>query len=99
MIGSILGIIVGLGFVVQAWDAPPGIHPSTGLLVLVPFLLGLVFPRTMGIALMWVSLLMVAALVISLVKGNWPSVVGALGLGVAAFVGQFALGRLRPDAT
>jgi len=99
MIGTIIGILVGLGFVVQAWDGPPGIHPATGLLVLIPFFLGLVFPRTMGIALMWLALFMVAACIVSLVKGDWPSLGGALGLGIAAFAGQFALGRLRPDAT
>jgi len=98
MIGSLFGILFGVGLIIQAWDGS-GITWYTAILVVVPFLLGLIFARTMGIALMWLSGLMVIALLVSVVKLDWPSAVGALGVGVAAFLGQLALGRIRPDAT
>ena len=93
MIGTLLGVIAGIGMCVEAWNGQLQAWTIGAAVVLV--LIGFIFPITVGIFLMGVSFASPIAAILCFVAGNSASGVNALLIGVCAFVGQFIIGRVR----
>lgn len=97
MIGTILGILVGIGVIGAASSGT--LEPWSFAAAIVLVLVGLLFPRTVGIMLMTVAFASVVAIIAGLVTGHGSSALAALLIGITAFAGQFIIGLVRRDAT
>ena len=97
MIGTIVGILVGIGVIASAASGQLQVWPIGGAIVLV--LIGFLIPRTIGMMLTMVALLSLVAFVFGLLTGLFSSAWAALAIGVICFVGQFLIGTVRRDAT
>ena len=97
MIGTILGILVGVGICSQAFDGNLQ-GWSLGAIVVV-VLIGLIFPVTVGTFLTGVALMSPIAAILGFVVGNASSGFAAIGIGLLAFGGQFVVGHIRRDAS
>ena len=97
MIGTILGIVIGIGVISSAATGQLQVWPIGGAIVLV--LIGFLIPRTIGMMLFMVALLSLVAFVFGLITGHFSSAWAALAIGVICFVGQIIIGAVRRDAT
>ena len=97
IVGAILGILVGIGVVVAAANGT--LEPWSIGAAVVLVLVGLVFPRTIGMMLTAVAFASVVAIIVGLVTGHGGSAISALLIGVVSFAGQFIIGLVRRDST
>lgn len=97
MIGSILGIIVGIGICLQAAQGSLQLW-SLGAVV-GAVVIGLIFPVTVGTFLTGVAIASPIAAILGFLFGNATSGLAAVGIGVLAFGGQFVIGLVRRDAS
>jgi hypothetical protein len=97
MIGSIVGLIVGIGICVQAFNGELQVW-SLGAVV-IAVLIGFLFPVTIGTFLTGVAIASPIAAILGFVFGNASSGLAALGIGVLAFGGQFIIGLVRRDSS
>lgn len=97
MIGSIIGLIVGIGICVQAFNGELQVW-SLGAVVIV-VLIGFLFPVTIGTFLTGVAIASPVAAILGFVFGNASSGLAALGIGILAFGGQFIIGLVRRDSS
>ena len=97
MIGSILGIIVGIGVCLQAAQGNLQVW-SLGAAV-VAVVIGFIFPVTIGTFLTFVAISSPIAAILGFIFGNASSGLAAIGIGVLAFGGQFIIGLVRRDAS
>jgi len=95
MIGTLVGIIIGIGICVQAFNGELQAW-SLGVVVLM-VLAGFVFPVTVGGFLTGVAIASPVAAILGFVTGNSDSGLAAIGIGVLAFGGQFVIGLVRRD--
>jgi len=95
MIGSLIGLIVGIGICVQAFNGELQVW-SLGA-VLIAVLIGFIFPVTIGTFLTGVAIASPVAAILGFVFGNASSGLAALGIGALAFGGQFVIGLVRRD--
>jgi hypothetical protein len=94
--GSILGIIVGIGVCLQAAGGNLQVW-SLGM-ALVAVLIGFIFPFFVGTFLTGVAITSPIAAILGFVFGNTSSGLAAIGIGALAFGGQFIIGHIRRDA-
>ena len=97
MIGSIVGLIVGIGVCVQAFNGELQVW-SLGAVV-IAVLIGFLFPVTIGTFLTGVAIASPVAAILGFIFGNASSGLAALGIGVLAFGGQFLIGLVRRDSS
>lgn len=97
MIGSIIGLIVGVGICVQAFNGELQVW-SLGAVV-IAVLIGFLFPVTIGTFLTGVAIASPVAAILGFVFGNVSSGLAALGIGILAFGGQFIIGLVRRDSS
>jgi len=95
MIGTLLGIIAGVGICNEAWNGQLQAWTIGAAIVIV--LLGFVFPMTVGTFLLGVMIASPIAAILGCFSGNSASGVNALLIGVTAFFGQFIVGGIRRD--
>ena len=97
MIGTLLGVIVGIGICVQAFNGELQVW-SLGVAA-IAVLIGFAFPITVGTFLTGVAIASPIAALLGFIFGNASSGLSALGIGVLAFGGQFVIGLVRRDQT
>jgi len=90
MIGTLLGIVVGIGMCIEAWNGQLQAWTIGAVVVIV--LIGLLIPMTVGTFLMGITIASPVAAILGFVTGNAASGVNAIIIGLLAFVGQFILG-------
>jgi len=95
MIGTLVGIIVGIGICVQAFNGELQAWSLGAVLLIV--LAGFIFPVTIGTFLTGVAIASPVAAILGFVTGNSASGLAAIGIGVLAFGGQFVIGLVRRD--
>ena len=95
MIGSLIGLIVGIGICVQAFNGE--LHVWSLGAVVVAVLIGFIFPVTIGTFLTGVAIASPVAAILGFIFGNTSSGLAALGIGALAFGGQFVIGLVRRD--
>jgi hypothetical protein len=97
MIGTLLGIIVGIGVIAQAFNGELQVWSLAAVVVVV--LIGFIFPVTVGTFLTGVAIASPIAAILGFIFGNTSSGLAALGIGVLAFGGQFVIGMVRRDSS
>lgn len=95
MIGTILGLIVGVGICIQAFNGELQLWSLGAVLVIV--LVGFIFPITIGTFLTGVAIASPIAMILGFVTGNSSSALAAIGIGALSFGGQFVIGMIRRD--
>jgi len=95
MIGTLVGVIVGIGICVQAFNGELEVWSLAAVVVAV--LVGFVFPVTVGTFLTGVAIASPVAALLGFITGNPSSGLAAIGIGVLAFGGQFVIGLVRRD--
>ena len=95
MIGSLLGLIVGIGICVQAFNGELQVWSLAAVVVVV--VIGFIFPVTVGTFLTGVAIASPIAALLGFIFGNASSGLAALGIGLLAFGGQFVIGLVRRD--
>lgn len=95
MIGTLVGVIVGIGICIQAFNGELQVW-SLGAAV-GAVLIGFIFPITVGTFLTGVAIASPVAAILGFVTGNPASGLAAIGIGVLAFGGQFVIGLVRRD--
>ena len=95
MIGTLLGLIFGIGVCVQAFNGELQAWSLGAVVVVV--LIGFVFPVTVGTFLTSVMIASPVAAILGFITGNASSGLAALGIGLMAFGGQFIIGLVRRD--
>lgn len=95
MIGTLVGVIVGIGICVQAFNGELEAWGIGGVIVVV--LIGFLIPMTVGTFLMGVSIASPVAAIFGFITSNPGSGINALIIGVLAFAGQFIIGLVRRD--
>jgi hypothetical protein len=95
MIGTLVGVIVGIGICIQAFN---GELQAWGIgAVIVVVLIGFLIPMTVGTFLIGVAIASPIAAILGFITGHPSSGVNALVIGVLAFAGQFIIGLVRRD--
>lgn len=95
MIGTLVGVIVGIGICIQAFNGD--LQVWTLAAVIVTVLIGFIFPITVGTFLTGVAIAAPVAALLGFITGNPSSGLAAIGIGVLAFGGQFVIGLVRRD--
>lgn len=106
MIGLLLGIGLLITYLSAAWTVDTsedallgsgfwGAFASFGFLTIIGIIL---FPRTVGFALLPMFIATPVAFVISLFRHNFTYSLSILGLGLLAGLGQFLIAKFRPSA-
>lgn len=97
MIGTLLGVFLAFQLIAVAWSG--GLSFASLVPVGVMFLIGLLlFPRTIGIAFMWVLLAGIPALIVALLRGGWGQAGMTLLLCLTVGAASAVLGAVRRDA-
>lgn len=97
MIGTLLGLIVGIGICVQAFNGQLQVWSLAAVVVVV--VIGFIFPVTVGTFLTGVAIASPIAAILGFIFGNASSGLAALGIGLLAFGGQFVIGMVRRDSS
>jgi len=92
MIGTLLGIVVGIGMCIEAWNGQLQAWTIGAAIVVV--LIGLLIPTTVGTFLTGVTVASPVAAILGFVTGNAASGINAIIIGLLAFAGQFILGAV-----
>ncbi len=95
MIGTLLGILAGIGICVESWNGQLQAWTIGAAIVIV--LLGFLIPMTVGTFLIGVMVASPVAAILGFISGNNGSGINALLIGVFAFAGQFIIGKVRQD--
>ena len=95
MIGTLVGVIVGIGICIQAFNGELEAWGIGGVIVVV--LIGFLIPMTVGTFLMGVTIASPVAAILGFITGHPSSGINALIIGVLAFAGQFIIGLVRRD--
>jgi len=95
MIGTLVGVIVGIGICIQAFNGELEAWGIGGVIVVV--LIGFLIPMTVGTFLMSVTIASPVAAILGFLMGHPSSGINALIIGVLAFAGQFIIGLVRRD--
>lgn len=96
MIGMILGIVWGIALIAAAANGE-NLWPNLGI-VLVVTAVGLLFPRTIGMAFTGLGFASLIAAVVALFNGGVVQLIAALATGVAAFAAAAIIAAVRTDA-
>jgi hypothetical protein len=98
MIGTILGVLTGIGLVISGWNGELTYGMAVGVLVL--GLLGLIFPMTVGMWLTGAGFGAIVAIISSAIRTEWTSALSAALIAVACFAATWGIAALRggPDA-
>lgn len=100
-IGTILGILVGVGAVFNALTSPPLNVSVVGALLFSlmvgagVFLIGLILPMLVGTASMGVMLGLVVSGVVYAFQTQWAAMALCIACALAIFVAQMAFGAIR----
>ena len=92
MIGTLLGIVVGIGMCIEAWNGQLQAWTIGAAIVVV--LIGLLIPTTVGTFLTGVTVASPVAAILGFVTGHTASGINAIIIGLLAFAGQFILGAV-----
>ena len=95
MIGTLFGLMTGIGICVQAFNGELQVWSLAAVVVAV--VIGFIFPITVGTFLTVVASASPIAALLGFIFGNASSGLAALGIGLLAFAGQFVIGMVRRD--